>query len=58
MNGRYEVYKDFNTKDWCVYDNVTHNNICRCDTEIEAQKFVAETEVADLLIAKRKENKL
>ena len=41
MQERYVVYQDFNTKDWCVYDNKTKHTLCRCDTETEAQKFVA-----------------
>lgn len=37
---RYEIGKDFNTKDWFVYDNETDRYICRCDTEEEAERFV------------------
>ena len=34
---RYEIGKDFNTKDWFVYDNITNTNVYRCDTEEEAK---------------------
>lgn len=40
MEERYLVYKDFNTKDWCVYDNVTYRNVCHCDTEKEALEYI------------------
>lgn len=36
----YEVYQDFNTKDWIVYDNYTNRNVCHCDTEEEARDFI------------------
>ena len=39
-NERYVIGKDFNTKDWFVYDNETDTYICRCDTEEEAREFV------------------
>ena len=39
-NERYIIGKDFNTKDWFVYDNETNTNICKCDTEEEAIEFV------------------
>lgn len=39
-NERYVIGKDFNTKDWFVYDNETNTNICICDTEEEAREFV------------------
>lgn len=39
---RYVIGKDFNTKDWFIYDNVTNWYICWCDTEEEAVKFVKE----------------
>ena len=37
---RYVVGKDFNTKDWFVYDNEKGFNICNFDTEDEANKYV------------------
>lgn len=37
---RYVIGKDFNTKDWFVFDNETDRNICWCDTEEEAIEFV------------------
>lgn len=39
-NGRYVIGKDFNTKDWFIYDNVTDKNFCWCDTEEEAIEIV------------------
>ena len=39
---RYVIGKDFNTKDWFVYDNETNRNICWCNTEEEATQFVKE----------------
>ena len=36
---RYLIFKDFNTKDWVVYDNETDRNICRCNTE-ETEKYI------------------
>ena len=39
---RYVIGKDFNTKDWFVYDNETNRNICWCNTEEEAKQFVKE----------------
>lgn len=44
MNERYTIVKDFNTKDWFVYDNETGRNICWCETEKECIKFVKERE--------------
>ena len=41
---RYVIGKDFNTKDWFVYDNETDTNICWCDTEEEAIQFVKKIE--------------
>ena len=41
---RYVIYKDFNTKDWKVYDNEKNMNICSCDTEEEANSFVKRIE--------------
>lgn len=38
---RYVIGKDFNTKDWWVYDNETNWYICRCDTKEEAMEFIA-----------------
>ena len=32
--------KDFNAKDWFVYDDETGTYICKCDTEEEAIEFV------------------
>lgn len=40
MKERYVIGKDFNTKDWFVYDNETDKYICFCDTEEEAEKYV------------------
>lgn len=37
---RYVVYKDFNTKDWIVYDDLTERNVCYCDSEEEAEEYV------------------
>lgn len=34
------TYKDFNTKDWIIYDNKTEKNICHCDTENEAKQVI------------------
>ena len=39
-NERYVIGKDFNAKDWFVYDDETDTIICRCDTEEEAIEFV------------------
>ena len=39
-DGRYVIGKDFNTKDWFIYDNVTDKNVCWCDTEEEAIETV------------------
>lgn len=39
-NERYVIGKDFNLKDWFIYDNETDRYICRCDTEEEAIEFV------------------
>ena len=36
---RYVIGKDFNTKDWFVYDNKTDSYICR-DTENKCKQFV------------------
>ena len=36
---RYVIGKDFNTKDWFVYDNDTDRNICR-GTEEEVRQYV------------------
>ena len=44
---RYEIGKDFNTKDWFVYDNEVNMNICWCDTEKEAKRKVKEFEKED-----------
>lgn len=44
MSKRYVIGKDFNIKDWFVYDNKTNINVCRCDTEEECIKFVKEKE--------------
>lgn len=38
---RYEIGKNFNTKDWFVYDNETNRNVCLCDTKEEAQTVVS-----------------
>jgi hypothetical protein len=40
MDERFVVFKDFNTKDWCVYDDRKDAVICRCDTEQECIEFV------------------
>jgi hypothetical protein len=40
MNERYDVFKDFNTKDWKVYDNVLDRYVCWCDSEKEAKEYV------------------
>ena len=39
MNDRYVIGKDFNTKDWFVYDNETDKNVW-CSTEEEAMEFI------------------
>ena len=38
---RYIIGKDFNTKDFFVYDNETDRYVCWCDTEEEAEEYVA-----------------
>jgi len=38
---RYVIGKDFNTKDWFVYDNVTNRNICWCESEEEAKEYMS-----------------
>lgn len=43
---RYVIGKDFNTKDWWIYDNDTNRNICYFDTEEEAQEYLANLEEA------------
>ena len=40
VNERYIIGKDFNTKDWFVYDNETNTIICMCDTVEEALEFI------------------
>ena len=40
MLDRYDIYKDFNTKDYYIYDNETDQNICRCDTEKECYEYI------------------
>ena len=40
MAGRYIICKDFNTKDWYIYDEVTNRNICYFDTEEDAIKYL------------------
>lgn len=37
---RYEIFQDFNTKDWIMYDNETNKNLVHCDTEEEAKEYV------------------
>ena len=37
---RYVIGKDFNTKDWFIFDNETGINVCWCDNEEEAIKVV------------------
>lgn len=44
---RYVIGKDFNTKDWFVYDNTTDRNMCYCNSEEEAQMFVIKRMLAD-----------
>ena len=39
-SSRFEVGKDFNTKDWWVYDNTTDSKKYYFDTEDEAKDFV------------------
>lgn len=39
---RFEIGRDFNTKDWWVYDNELDRYICYCDSEEEAEKFVVD----------------
>lgn len=39
---RVVIGKDFNTKDWFVYDDNLGQIICWCDTEEEAQEYVKE----------------
>ena len=40
MNERYVIGKDFNTKDWWVFDNELGLRICYFDTEEEAKEWV------------------
>lgn len=42
MEDRYVVGRDFNTKDWFVYDNATNTVPCHFDTEKDAQRWVDE----------------
>lgn len=44
MSERYVIGKDFNTKDWFIYDNVTDKYICRCNTKEECDGFLKERE--------------
>lgn len=43
MNERYVIGKDFNTKDWFVYDNETDRNVC-WGTQEECIEFVKKRE--------------
>ena len=38
---RYVIGKSFNTKDFFVYDNKKDCYVCWCDTEEEAEEYVA-----------------
>lgn len=40
MDERYVIGKDFNTKDWWVFDNEIGLRICYFDTEAEAKAWV------------------
>lgn len=53
MNERYVILKDFNTKDWCVWDDKIHMNICRCKTEQQAIEFVKKRERIDIYIEEK-----
>lgn len=37
---RYEIFQDFNTKDWGIHDNFSGNNLFYFDTEDEANEWV------------------
>lgn len=37
---RYVIGKDFNTKDWFIFDNETGQNVCWCETEEEEKEHV------------------
>lgn len=37
---RYVIGKDFNTKDWFVYDNLEDRNVCWAESEDEAKGAV------------------
>ena len=50
MFDNYTIGKDFNTKDWWVYEDATDEYICYCDTEEECIEFVKN------LIAKKENN--
>ena len=40
LEERFVIGKDFNTKDWFIFDNETNKNICWCDSEEEAKEFL------------------
>ena len=37
---RFTIWKDHNTKDWCVLDNTTNHNLIRDDSEECCMKFI------------------
>lgn len=50
---RYVLGKDFNTKDWWVYDNATNTYVCS-DSKENCERYIAERK--NKLIAKEKNN--
>lgn len=53
VDERYVIEKDFNTKDWWVYDNKIDKYIYICDSEEEAKKYVKRCEVLKKLVGGR-----
>lgn len=42
MDNRFIIGRDFNTKDWWIYDDKRDFVVCWCDTEKEAQEIADE----------------
>lgn len=40
MNDRYVIGKDFNTKDWWVYDNEINLRVCWFNNEEQAKEWI------------------
>lgn len=51
---RYIIGQDFNTKDWFIYDSIMSRNVCWCQTETEAKKYVLGLTTNDISKNERK----